>query len=321
MSTELNSTVFDPTGSDPELIGFNQVLIPGLIGMGWSFPPESPQALRDALAAGTTPEMVYFAPHAETRTIAGPGGDLDLRVIPADGPPKAIYLHCHGGGFAIGSAAGQDASLERISKAAGVTVVSIEYRLAPENPYPAGLDDCEAAALWVLDNAQQVWGTSTVIIGGESAGANLALCTLIRVNRARPGAIAAANLLYGNYDISMTPSQRVAVEEMITTESLAWFYDQYVPDPAGRTDPDVSPLYADLTGLPPTLLSVGNEDSMLDDSLFLAMRMLVAGVDCELLVIPGAEHAFDTAPVPAAQQAVEKLDAFVARHANGPTGS
>lgn len=169
----------------------------------------------------------------------------------------------------------------------------------------------------MIDNAEREWGTSRVIIGGESAGATLALCTLLRVDRARPGSIVAANLLYGSYDLTMTPSQRNGVGRIISTESLDWLYDQYVPDPARRADPDVSPLYADLTGLPPTLLSVGTADSLLDDSLFLAMRMLAAGVDCELLVVPGAEHDFDNAPVDTATRAVARLDDFVARHAAG----
>jgi acetyl esterase len=200
-----------------------------------------------------------------------------------------------------------------------MAAVSIGYRLAPEHPYPAGPDDCERAARWLLDHAEEHFGTSRLLIGGESAGANLALVTLLRIERDRPGAFAAASLLYGNFDLTMTPSQRHAeTGVLITRGSLAWFYDQYVPDHALRADPDVSPLYADLRGLPPVLLSVGGGDSLLDDTVFLAARLLASGVECELQVVPGGEHSFDMAPVPASQTAVAAIDAFLARHAATP---
>jgi acetyl esterase/lipase len=314
---DLNRNVFDPTLSDAELVGFNQLMVPGMAAIGWTFPPASAQGLRDALASATPPEAIYISDRATSLTVPGPAGEVTLRVVAPPGPPQAIYLHCHGGGWTIGGAAMNDAALERIADGADVTVVSIDYRLAPEFPYPAGLDDCEAAAEWVLDHGAEQLGSGRVIIGGESAGANLALCTLLRVNARRPGAIVASNLLYGNYDLTMTPSQRMAPDRMITTDSLAWFYDQYVPDTELRGHPDVSPLYADLSGLPPTLVSVGNEDSLVDDSMFLASRMLLAGVECELYVVPGGEHAFDNAPVESARAAVARIDGFIAQHAAG----
>ena len=116
----------------------------------------------------------------------------------------------------------------------------------------------------------------------------------------------------------MTPSQRQAESGfLITTGSLAWFYDQYVADPAKRDDPDISPLYADLHGLPPVILAVGTADSLIDDTTFLFSRLLAAGVDTDLVVVPGGEHAFDLAPVPDCQEAVAAVDAFLAKHAAG----
>jgi acetyl esterase/lipase len=180
------------------------------------------------------------------------------------------------------------------------------------------LDDCEIAARWILDNGRELFGVEQFAIGGESAGANLALCALLRITADRPGAIAAASLSYGNYCLTMTPSQRHATGEvMISRSCLEWFYDQYVPDRARRDDPDVSPLFADLRGLPPVLVSVGSADSLLDDSVFLSCRMFASGVDCELQIIPGGEHSFDMAPVPEAQAAVQRIDEFLAQHING----
>lgn len=317
MCADLNRDSLDLTERDADLLAFNQAMIGGLVGAGWAFPPESAQALRDQLAASTPPEHLYFSARAEMLDVPSGAGSVPVRVFRPSGEPAAIYVHCHGGGFTIGSALGQDASLERIVDASGVVVVSVDYRLAPEHPYPAGLEDCETVLRWALSNGSAVFGTDRAIIGGESAGANLALCALLRVQATDPGAVVAANLLYGNYDLTMTPSQRAGESRMITPESLRWFYEQYLPGDDDRDHPDKSPLYANLTGLPPIQLAVGNEDAMLDDSLFLATRLLAAGVDCRLVVVPGAEHAFDTAPLPTAQAVVAQLDRFVAQHAVG----
>lgn len=232
--------------------------------------------------------------------------------------PTAVYAHCHGGGFVIGSAAGQDAALERIAAATGMTVASIDYRLAPEHRYPAGPDDCETAVRWLAEHGEAELGTGRLLIGGESAGANLALVAALRVTRDAPGTLAGVALYYGNYDLTMTPSQRQAASGvLITTGCLDWFYDQYAPDAARRADPDLSPLYADLRGLPPVMLAVGTADSLIDDTTFLASRLLAAGVDCDLVIVPGGEHAFDLAPLPECQQAVAAVDAFLAKQAAG----
>jgi len=315
VSARIDAQHFDPARVSQSVLDFNTMLITGMSGSGWKFPPPSAQALRDALAAAAPPPYVS----ASARTINVPAGDheIPVRIVPA-AEPTAVFVHVHGGGWTIGSAAGQDAALERIVASTGMTVASVDYRLAPEHPYPAGLDDCETVTRWLIEHAEAELGTGRLLIGGESAGANLALCAALRVVRDQPGALSGAALYYGNYDVTMTPSQRQSeTGVLITTGSLAWFYDQYVPDAAQRDDPDISPLYADLRGLPPTVLAVGTADSLIDDTLFLASRLLVAGVETELVVVPGGEHAFDMAPVPECQQAVAAVDAFLAKHAAG----
>jgi acetyl esterase/lipase len=299
----------DPAAAPSELLEFNKALVGGLAGVGWTFPPASVEALRKGLSGNAE---AYASPKASTIQVPGPHGDIPVRVIPAD-EPKGIYVHCHPGGWTIGSALAEDAQSERIAARTGLTVASIDYRLSPEHPYPVPLDECEAAARWILDHGAEALGARRFAIGGESAGANLALCSLLRINRDRPGAFAAVVLSYGNYCLTMTPSQRHASSGvMITRSSLQWFYDQYVPDRSLRDDPDVSPLFADLRGLPPVLISVGSADSLLDDSVFLACRMFASGVDCELQVIPGGEHSFDIAPLPITEAAVERIDDFLA---------
>src|SRR5690606_24582730 len=121
----------------------------------------------------------------------------------------AVYLHIHGGGWVLGAADQQDVLLQRIAEGAGVAVVSVDYRLAPEHPFPAAPDDCAAAASWVLENAASEWGTERLLVGGESAGAHLTALTLLRLRdrMGAPDAVSAANLVFGAYDLSMTPSQ------------------------------------------------------------------------------------------------------------------
>jgi acetyl esterase/lipase len=147
-------------------------------------------------------------PSAETRTIRGLGGDLPLRIF-RHAEPRGVYLHFHGGSHAIGSADRMEPTLDALSRAARATVVSVEYRLAPEHPYPSGPDDCEAAAVWLAENAARELGAASLAIGGEFAGAQLSAITLLRM-RDRHGAMpfCAANLVYGCYDAELTPSVR-----------------------------------------------------------------------------------------------------------------
>lgn len=313
MSARIDAETFDPARISPAVLDFNAALVGGMASSGWVFPPESAPALRSALAAAGPPP--YLAGSARTISVPAGNREIPVRVIPA-ADPTAVFVHCHGGGWTIGSAAGQDAALERIVASTGMTVASIDYRLAPEHPYPAGLDDCEQATRWLIEHAAAELGSGRLLIGGESAGANLALCTALRVGRDQPAALSAVALYYGNYDVTMTPSQRRSeTGVLITRGSLEWFYDQYVPDHGRRDDPDISPLYADLRGLPPVILAVGTADSLVDDTMFLACRMLSSGVNCELVVVPGGEHAFDMAPLPECQEAVAAVDAFLAKHA------
>jgi acetyl esterase/lipase len=136
-------------------------------------------------------------------TITGKdGNEIPLRVI-APQRPRGIYLHLHGGGWVLGGADMQDPMLERIADNTGQAVVAVEYRLAPEYPYPAGPDDCEAAAAWLVQNGKREFGTGVLTIGGESAGGHLTAVTILRM-RDRHGYIEfrGANVVYGAFDLS-----------------------------------------------------------------------------------------------------------------------
>src|SRR5260370_23299955 len=136
------------------------------------------------------------------------GNQLPLRVIAAHAPPRGVYLHLHGGGWVLGGADMQDPMLERIADNTGQIVVGVEYRLAPEDPYPAGPDDCEAAAAWLVQNAKKEFGTDALTIGGESAGGHLTAVTIVRM-RGRHGynGFRGANIVYGGFGLCLTTRQ------------------------------------------------------------------------------------------------------------------
>ena len=240
--------------------------------------------------------VLRFEPQSEVavqRTIETRHGPLRLRILAA-GAARACYVHLHGGGWALGGAHHQDQTLLAFGRAAGLAIASVDYRLAPEHPHPAAVHDCVAAVRWLAAHAEPKLGSGTLIVGGESAGAHLAALTLLALrDGGEGGVVAAANLAFGVYDVSMTPSARRWGQEriVISTPDLAFFADQYAPRVRQR-DPDVSPLYADLAGLPPALFSCGTLDPLLDDTLFMAARWQAAGNQAELALYPGAPHEF-----------------------------
>lgn len=240
-------------------------------------------------------------------------GNLSLHVVPA-ASPRGVLLHIHGGGFILGGATKQDPMLERVAAATALTCVSVEYRLAPEHPYPAAWDDCETAALWLVDHAAEKLGAEPLLMMGESAGALLAVATLLRLrDRGTPQRFRGAALSFGVYDTTMTPSQARAQTGVLKAPDIERIVDAYAPDAASRRDPELSPLYADLRGLPPALFTVGTLDAMLDDSMFMHARWRAAGNQAELALYPGADHAFIETPHPSASSANARIDAFLAR--------
>ncbi|MFI9320517.1 alpha/beta hydrolase [Kitasatospora aureofaciens] len=264
---------------------------------GRTLDPATLEHLRTNRLGGDTPPVRL--PQGRDRGL--PGGVTVRIFVPehVDG----VYLHIHGGGWAFGSAGGQDEKLWRLATDARLAVVSVDYRLAPEHPFPAGPDDCEAAARWLVEHAEAEFGTRRLLIGGESAGAHLTVLTLLRLRdrHGLTGAFRAAHLAFGPYDLSMTPSQRLFGSRRLlsNSESLKGSYELFTPGmtPEQRRDPEVSPLYADLTGLPPARMVVGTEDPLLDDSRFLAQRWRATGAAVRLDVVAGAMHGFTLFPL------------------------
>jgi acetyl esterase len=239
------------------------------------------------------------------RTIDGPAGPIRLRTFTHE-RPKGVLFHIHGGAWMAGSPETMDQLHEIIVDQCNVAVVSVDYRLAPEHPYPAGPDDCEAAACWLAEHGADEFGSDRLLIGGESAGAHLAAVTLLRMKDKHDAAhrFLGANLVFGAYDLSRTPSQR-GVGIASGTDILdgtGFPLDLFLPEMSDeqRRDPDVSPLYGNLCGLPPALFSVGTNDHLLDDTLFMAARWEVAGNRSQLLVYPETPHGCIALPSVAA---------------------
>jgi acetyl esterase/lipase len=278
---------------------------------------ESRRARREGRGIFPTP---VFLPEARTVWIDGPGGPLSLRVIEPEERPAGLFMHIHGGGWTLGENDMQDVRLKRLAAETGLTTVSVGYRLAPENPYPAGPDDCEAAALWLLAERERfAGGVGPLAIGGDSAGGHLAAVTLLRLRDRHgiTGAFAAAVFQYGGFDLSMTPSQRLWGERnLVLSESIMiWFADQFLPgrDREQRRDPDISPLFADLSGMPPAVFTVGTQDPLLDDTLFMEARWRAAGHPTELHVWPEAPHGFLSLPMTVADAALSAEHDFLRR--------
>jgi acetyl esterase/lipase len=305
--------LFSTDAIDPDVRAFNEQVEQMLatIPPVHSVPPAVTREARESGQGAFGP--IVRSEMAQERTIPGPAGEIPIRVFVPDSV-RGVYLHIHGGGWTIGRAHHQDPRLEQLARASGVAVVSVDYRLAPEHPYPAGPDDCEAAALWLVKNARGEFGTETIVIGGESAGGHLSAVTLLRM-RDKHGyrGFAGANLVYGAYDLTFTPSVATWGERnlILSTPIIRWFCDQFVPEDR-RRDPDVSPIYADLRGLPPALFTVGTMDPLLDDSLFMYSRWVASGNEAELAIYPGGLHAFDAFPTSLARAALDRMDRFIA---------
>lgn len=316
MSIPLDPALFRPDAISDETRGINDFIIKAFADLPewWEV---GAATVREARARG---EGGFPLPPKSERArvieIEGKGGHkAPLRIIAPENP-KGVYLHIHGGGWVLGASDQQDPMLERIAQNTGLACVSVEYRLAPEHPYPAGPDDCEAAALWLVKNAKREFGTDVLTIGGESAGGHLSAVTLLRM-RDRHGftGFAGANLVFGAFDMTMTPSQRAFGNErlVLRTVDIQQFGDAFLPNGEDRRDPDISPLYADLKDMPPALFTVGTRDALMDDTLFMYTRWVGAGREAELGVYPGGAHGFVAFPGEIARAANEQADAFLRR--------
>jgi len=235
-------------------------------------------------------------------------------VEPAGGEPGRSILYLHGGGYVMGSINTHRGLAGRIALAAQARLLVIDYRLAPEHPYPAALEDATAAYRWMLE---QGIDPSHMSVGGDSAGGGLALATALSLREAGLPLPGALFLLSPWTDLTLSGDsiRERAERDPVLTLGDDWFETSYAGSHS-PTDPLISPLFGDLRGLPPCLIQVGSEEILFDDSARLARRLEEAGVENRMETWEGMWHVFQAyAPyAPEAQQAINQIGEFLKLH-------
>ncbi|WP_248749238.1 alpha/beta hydrolase [Pseudomonas sp. MWU15-20650] len=237
------------------------------------------------------------APAAENRRVGG----VPVRILRPEGKAKGVVLDIHGGGWVIGNAQMDDDLNLGMVRACGVAVVSVDYRLAVNTPVAGLMDDCLAAARWLLGDCPE-FADLPVIFVGESAGGHLAAATLLALKQWPDllKRVSGAVLYYGVYDLTGTPSVREAGPQTLLLDGPGMVEALRMLTPGlsddARRRPPLSPLYGDVEGLPPALMFVGDLDPLKDDTLLMAERWAaVAEVEAHLL--PESAHGFIHFPV------------------------
>jgi acetyl esterase len=226
------------------------------------------------------------------RTFDGPAGPLTARVYVPEDPIAATVVFLHGGGWVIGDLDTHDPICRDLARATHATVASVDYRLAPEAPHPAPLDDALAALRW----AARTWPEHRLAVGGDSAGGGLAAGCALRARDERDGPRLVAQLLiYPGIDPTMGEPSVVENAEgyFLTHEDMRWFYGHYLPDAKMRADPTVNLLRSgDLAGVAPAVVAVAQYDPLRDEGVAYARRLRQAGVPVTLVEGPELVHGY-----------------------------
>ncbi|SEO49840.1 alpha/beta hydrolase [Trujillonella endophytica] len=262
--------------------------------------------LEQSAAAGAPGPHVE---RVEDRRIDVDGRTVPVRVhAPASEAPLPTVVYCHGGGFVIGSVAASDAFARRLAVAGPCVVVSVDYRLAPEHPFPAGIEDAVAALDWTAEHAGELGGDpGRVVALGDSAGATLTAAAVRRVTAAGRRPVRRQVLAYPGAGVDRARTTAFGGEWPLTDVDSAWFAAQYLPEPSMRSDPDSALLTADVTGVPPTTLLLGGCDPLMPEGLAYAAHLTNAGVSVDLHLYAGQIHGFLTFPDTALPRSREAL--------------
>lgn len=235
----------------------------------------------------------------------------------------AVIFYTHGGGYISGTCSDHRAMVAKLVACSGVRVLLFEYRLAPEHPYPAALEDTLMAYHWLLKHIKP---TTRILIAGESAGGGLCLSTLLALRDRK--ALAEPNLPLPIAGISISPVTDLAltgkpnrVKGSIEPERMSEMCSKYYVGDHDPRDPYISPLFGDLRGLPPLLMFVGTAEGGLDDSLRFAEKAKAAGVDVRLIVGEGQVHCYPLLPdfIPESKRAMDEIKAFIGKHIQATT--
>jgi acetyl esterase len=264
--------------------------------------PAEARAERAEMMARFVPMPEYSSVKTEDRTIGANGRKIPVRIYtPAGDGPCPVVVFFHGGGWVVGTLETHDPYCRALATEAGVVVVSVDYRLAPEHKFPAGLEDCLAATEWVLAHVRELGGAaSQVIVGGDSAGATMATVVALLLRDKGVTGLAGQILLYpvtGYYDPPTASYVENAEGYGLTRKGMIWFWDHYLNDRAEALDPRVAPLLApSLAGLPRAFVVTAEYDVLRDEAQAYAERLAEAGVAVTHVFVEGMNHGFAASP-------------------------
>jgi acetyl esterase len=268
--------------------------------------PEILELARGPVGAPPTREIA----HVHDDDVDG----IPIRVYRNDGPPTGLVVYFHGGGFVIGSIGLMDNVARELAHGSGAVVVSVGYRLAPEHPYPAGLDDCAAVTEWAFANAARFDADPAAIaVAGESAGGNLAAAVALRRRDAGAPPLAGQVLMYPGVAADQDFPSAVEFDGLVISLAAGRMYRQaYWGDHDVSRDPYAAPLQAEtLAGLPPALVVLGGCDMLRDEGRAYANRLAADGVAVEEECYPGQPHGFLNFGLPAAVPAFNRIGGWL----------
>ena len=254
------------------------------------------------------------------RTVPGTQADIRLRIYRPGEDETGVVMYFHGGGWVIGGLDSHDETSRLLCAGSGQTIVSVDYRLAPETRYPGAVTDCFDATAWVAENAAELGvDAARLAVAGDSAGGNLAAATALMARDRGGPDIAFQLLIYPvtNADFDTASYIENAAGYLLTRNSMQWFWDHYVPEAQRREEPYAAPLHGDLAGLPPALIQTAEYDPLRDEGEAYAAALQAAGCEVQLTRYDGLIHAYFgmqaavAAARPAMRQACDALAKYI----------
>ena len=286
-------------------------------------------AYQDLSPAEARKQMLDLAPpvdpllavkRVEDRSIPGPDGEIPIRLYyPAGGPPFAVLVYFHGGGWVIGDLDTHHGFCHALAKTSGCLVVSVDYRLAPEHRCPAAVEDAYAATVWVAENSDVIQADpDRLAVGGDSAGGHLAAVVALMARDRKGPRIDLQVLIYPITDCNFDTPSYIENKEgyMLTRDLMKWFWNHFIENEGEANDSYVSPLRAEnLSNLPPVLIVTAEYDPLRDEGEAYGQRLQEAGVNVTLSRYPGMIHAFIrmTARLDKANTALDEVSGMLRR--------
>jgi acetyl esterase len=282
-----------------------------------AFASGSVAQVREALKAAAVHHNLRPVRHIEDYRIPVSGGAIDARLYRPVSEPPALIVWAHGGGFVLGSVQESDSFVRELAARSGCAILSVDYRLAPEHKFPTQINDVLEATLWAAARRVSLAGNNVpLILGGDSAGANLTTVATRKLHEGKTCAIVANVLAYPCTDAYGAASLARFEPPFLGVKDIAWFFDHYLPNEASRSHPDFAPLHAsNLALLPPTFLLTAEHDIITEQSEAYGNKLKAVGVDVCMRRYPGMIHGFLTIDVffpGAAGRVMDEVSDFIA---------